>query len=370
MRSTILIPLFAAFASPTLSAQTDVVRTSDGKVHRRVEVTSATLDEVKFKRRGKETALAGKDVVEVIYSDSDDTYGRAVFAMGRRDYARAANLFEEAKGKSSRDVVKAYASFQAGVALYWAATSDASLANSAADKLESWTGTNGSHRNMPAALERLGQAWLLVGDADKANAAFAKLGTLAASKNLPVSWSARAKFGQGQAYVAKKDFSNARTAFVGASATLSTVDPKADPDAADLAVSAKVGEGECYIHEGRFREAENFFSQMEGNRSNPALAAAGTCGKAQALFEKALKDKDMGTVRQAQKEFAKVSATDLSDGDASAKATYFLARTLITLGKDKEGADFNQRAQSMLDQVMVNYPNSRWAVKARALKRG
>lgn len=352
--------------------ETDTIRRTNGQVLRRVEVVSETIQEVKYNRRGKEQTLAASEVSDIEWGEAGEAYQRGVFAADRGDFAAAANLFQETAEKSEREALKAHASFRAAEALYLAATTETSKAPLAARALGAWLAANPSHRRAPTGRHLLGKAWLLADSAEEAMNAFQKLEQDAGSLNLGGGWIARAKFGQAEALVHKADFGTARQAYVTASATLGTVDAGKDPEVPALLIAAKIGEGECYVAEKRFRDAQRFFAGLRdrAGRDRPGLAVAAACGEAQAAFEQALAKKDMRAVRDAQLRFARVSATDITDGDATAKALYYLGRTLLALGREGEGKDFGTRADAMFRSVIGQYPKSRWVVPARqALKK-
>lgn len=362
--------LFALGANARVTAQSDVIRKTNGQALRKVEVLSETADKVKFKVRKKEQTVNSTDVASIEYGGAGEVLDRARYASEKGDYTRSANLYQEVADSAKRDTLKAWASFWAARQLFLASAGDASQAGTAASTMESWLSSNADHRLSTLAHETLGQAQLAAGKTDEARGAFAALGKLAIDKNLGPMWVARGKFGEAQALVASGKFSDARTAFVAASATLSA-EVAANREAAELSVAAKTGEGECYLAEKRSREAQDFFRRLKSTASrNPMLAAAASCGEAQAVFEAAKGKKDVKAMRRAQTMLAEVSATDISDGDASPKAVYLLGQLILTLGQEHEGKDYLQRAKGMFRQVVTSYPKSRWALAARKALKG
>ncbi|MCB9890312.1 MAG: hypothetical protein H6832_06975 [Planctomycetes bacterium] len=352
------------------AAQDDLMRMRDGQTLRKIEVVSETLDTVTYKNGNKEETAASRDVSEIVYGGVGETLERAQYAADNGEFQRAANLYQEVADRSSRDAVKSWAGFWAARNLFFSAAGDVNLAQTAAGALASWIGSNGEHRLLPLAHETHGLALITAGKADEAQQAFAALGKIAQDKDLGALWVARSKFGEGQALVAGSKFADARTAFVAASATLSAQGAD-NREAANLATAAKTGQGECYLAEGRTKEAQDYFRQMQsGAGDNPMLVAAARCGEAQAMLEEAKSKNDFKTIRRAQALLAEVSATDTSDGDASPKAIFLLAQSILTLGEEREGKDFRQRAMSMLQEVVDNYGASRWAAQARSTLKG
>lgn len=368
---TIALAVLGGLALPQHStAQSDVIRKTDGQALRKVEILSETLDKVTYKARKKEQSVNAIDVAETSYGGVGEALERARYASEKGDHTRAANLYQEVADSAKRDALRAWASFWAARQLYLGSAGNPSASGVAASTMESWLSSNSEHRLVPLARETLGQAQLAAGKNDAAQSAFAELGKIARSKNLGPMWVARAKFGEAQSLIAGAKFADARTAFVAASATLSA-EVAANRDAANLSVAAKTGEGECYLAEKRNKEAQDFFRRLKSSASrNPMLAAAASCGEAQALFEAAKAKKDIKGMRRAQVLLAEVSATDVSDGDASPKAVYLLGQVIMTLGSENEGKDFRQRARGMFQQVVDSYPASRWALAARKALKG
>jgi hypothetical protein len=349
---------------------TDTIHTS-GQVIRRANVLSETLKEVTYKARKKDQSIPSSQVVSIEWGNAGESWQRALFAVERGDFAQAANLFQETATSSERASLKAHASFRAAEALFLAAASDPAKADLAANALDTWLAANADHRLSTQAQDVAGKAWLLAKNPDKALAGFKKLEADATAKSLGARATARAKFGQGQAMVAQKKFAEARTSYLAAAATLQAAGAADDPSLRALEIAAKVGVGECHIAQKNLQEAQRFFSGLKRQGVNdPGLAAAAAAGLAQARFEAAVAKKDVRAVLEAQSAFAEVSATDVMDGDATAKSLYYLGRCLLELGKDREGQDFGTRADAFFKHVIARYSGSRWALRARlALKK-
>lgn len=370
MKHAIFPALATLFLSAALVAQDDVIRKVDGSTLRKVEIVSETIDTVTFKNRNKDETLPANDVASVGYGGVGESLERAKYAADQGEFARAANLYQEVADSASRPPLKAWAAFWAARQLFLGSAGDKGLAATAASALQAWLTAHADHRLVPIARETLGQAQLAAGNVDEALAAFAELGNVARSKSLGALWTARGKFGEAQALVAAGKFADARTAFVAASATLSA-ESADNREAANLAVAAKTGEGECYLAEGRVKDAQDFFRRLASSAGNNSmLVAAARCGEAHAIFEQAKGKKDVSSMRRAQSLLAQVSATDISDGDASPKATFLLGQVTLELGAEHEGKDYLQRAKGMFQQVVDDYGSTRWAARARSALKG
>jgi tetratricopeptide (TPR) repeat protein len=365
VRSAPLFLAVAALAAPALAQGDEIVR-KDGAIIRGVEVASETLKEVTYKQGRSDETIPAIEVRTINWGNTPDSFARAQIAVGRGDLETAANLFAEAADRGEGAAFKVAARFLAVDALVKSAGAAPERARTAAQAAQQWVDANGEHRLAPNALVLLGNAQIAAGNGDAALAAFQKLEQMAMSNTLGPLWSGEAKYGQAIALTAKKDFSQARQVFTAAYAQVSRLDPKAEPDALALSVRIKIGQGEAFIAQGDLRGARSFYEELNSlGARDPAFRAASLCGVGQALLEQGKKENDANLLRQAQQKFAEVSATDLLDGETSAKALYLLGRTMLTLGSEKEGKDVSSRAIAIFRQVVQSYPNSRWAMRAR-----
>ncbi|MFQ5506623.1 MAG: hypothetical protein ACE5F1_17775, partial [Planctomycetota bacterium] len=351
----------------------DKITKTNGQVIRGVLVLAETLESITYSRGSKEQSVPAKYVQAIHWDPAPEAYARALFNMERGDFGTAANLFAEAADKSDRPALQADAGFRAAEALYLDASSEAAKAAQAAGQLKSWLDKNPEHRRMPRAYELLGESLLLSGELDHAIDAFGKLEKKVNDAGLGPVWLARCKCGLGRAYIVKKDFLKARQAFQTASASLSAQSESTDPEVLNLSIAARIGEGECLIAEGRNRDAQQYFDRLQSTarvKRNDALYSAALCGKGQAIFEAAAPGKKDRELRDAQLCFAEVTATDLLDGDSTAKALYFLGRTILILGKEHEGKGYSSMAEACFEHVTRQFRHSRWAFLARkALKK-
>ncbi len=365
IRSLGAVPVAAGRAS------TDQVIKVSGEVMKGVEVLSENLAEVTFKRRGKEEKLRASEIKTIVWGDTPSAFARAEIAADRGDYYTAANLFEEAASQSKREAFKAAAGFRAVQSLIRDAGANRQNAATASSAADAWVSAHAKHRLLPEALRLLGDGKMLAEDPKGAEAAYSKLEKLAGAEGLSTIWIGRAKLGQARALVEQKAFGRARQVYVSAYSTVSRLDPKKEPEAIGIGVTAKIGEGECYLAENRFQDAKSYFQRLQSEgRTKPALRTAGLCGEGHALYELGKKEKDAGKLRDAQQKLAQAIATDLLAGTTTAKALYFLGQTLLTLGEGKEGKDYAQRADLCFQEVADYHAGSRWAALAQqALKR-
>lgn len=345
-------------------AGSDRITTQKGKVIRRLEILKEGFEEITYKKSGKESKIPTADVQKIEWGDLPDSWERAEVAAEKGDWEKAASLYQDTANSTSRPAFGAAAGFKALQALLKTSSGDSSKAEQAATATQSWISSNPDHREAPEAMEMLGKLHLLAAKPNEALTAFKALEAAVNSKNLPTTWLARARYGQGQALTDQGQFEKARQAYGSASATLRNQDLSKEPVAQAIFVAAEVGKGETLMAEDKHDEALQYFRGMEMSATgNPALKTAASCGRAAALVEIGIAGKDHKKLRTAQDQLAKVSATDLLDGDSSAKALYYLGKVIRALGKDEP--DSSRKARRYFESVIHDYPDSPWALEAQ-----
>lgn len=360
--------VFAVCASaPLATAQNDVIVKKDGASLRGVEITTFTLEGIDYKRGGTDGKVLGHQIASVQWGGAPETFTSAQNALKRGDYANASQLFGDAAGKASRDVLKAEARFLQGKAAVGLAQSDKSAAADAAGVLRAWLGENATNWRVPEALLLLGRALRLGGLVDDAVTTLKQLDDRASAEAWGAIWSARAKYEMAIAQLGAGKALDARSSF---QAAASAAESAAKPDSPDLSelralqVNAKVGEGETYIADKNYSRALEFFRGV-ANSNDQELAAAGRAGEGEALFLMGQAENKPQTIRQAQIALARASVLDAAGGEVSAKANYYLGKCLRALGVAGEGDSFKARSDAYFDLVVRSYGDSRWAVAAR-----
>ncbi|MEC7583672.1 MAG: hypothetical protein VYE77_05090 [Planctomycetota bacterium] len=361
-----VLTLFAATAAATAQSSSDTLIKKDGSNLRGIEVLTFKLNEVKIKRGDKESDVPVHQVVAIEWGNVPDAFQAANAAMKRGDFAVAAEQFGDAANAASRVLVKTDARFLQAKAAVAAAASDPNAATSAVGTLQAWVTEFPEHWRLPEALLLLGRAQRMADLTAEAEQTLKDLSDRGGREGWGPIWSARAKYELAQTLMAQDNALEARGAFQSASAAADTAMSGAGADKAELRaikINSKVGEGETLLQEKNYQNAYDYFRRMASG-DDPALAAAGKAGEGQALFLGAGPDA-LDDVRRAQIALAEASILDAAAGEASAKANYFLGKCLLTLGREREGDSFQQRAEAYFRIVMRSYPNSSWAAAAR-----
>lgn len=364
----LLLPVALLLPATTATAQkiNDVVLKKDGARVRGVEITDFLLSGVRGKRGSDDFELPAHLVKDIEWSDLPEEFLAGKGAMGRGDFAAAAQFFGAVQ--SDRPLVKTDAEFfkvKAAIADIGADKASAALA---ASEMKQWVASNASHWRTPEALLLQGRAERLAGTAGAATTTLKDLDDRAIRDGFGTVWSARAKYELALTLVADGKSGAARTAFKSAGTAANTALNTGETDKGELQnlkTLARVGEGETYLIDKDFKKAESFFKSL-ANDPSPALKAAAAAGEGEAIFLGAIAADNANDLRRAQLALARASVFDSTSGESSAKANYYLGRCLLALGADKEGDSFKQRALNYFEIVYSSYPSTSWAGRARA----
>jgi len=364
---TLLLPV--AFLLPTASAQkiNDVILKRDGSRVRGLEITEFLFSGVRGKRGDDPFEAPAHHVMDIEWSDVPEEFLSGKAAMNRGDFQAAAQLFGAVT--SARPLVKADAEFFKIKSAIASIGSDRAAAATAAEHAKSWLSANANHWRTPEALLLAGRAERMAGTAGTATTTLKDLEERAITDGFGGIWSARAKYELALTLIADGKGTQARSQFK--SAGNSATDALATASATDksllqsIATLSRVGEGETYLLDKDYKKAESFFRQLAGAK-DPALKAAGRAGEGESIFLSAAAAKSHNDLRRAQLVLATASVLDSSNGEATAKANYYLGRCLMLLGPEKEGDSFKQRAQAYFKIVYTSYPTTRWAGLAKA----
>ena len=364
---SLLVPV-ALLLPNTLEAQNvnDVVLKKDGARIRGLEITDFLLSGVRGKRGSDDFELPAHLVKDIEWSDLPEEFLAGRGAMGRGDFAAAAQFFGAVK--SDRPLVAADATFFKIKAAVAGIGADKAAASTAAGYMKDWVAGNVNHWRTPEALLLQGRAERLAGTAGAAATTLKELDDRAIRDGFGSVWSARAKYELALTLVADGKAAEARTQFKSAATAAQTALSTGKTDVNELEklkTLASVGEGETYLIDKDYKRAESFFKSLASS-GGPALKAAAAAGEGEAIFMAALASGDTSGLRRAQLALAKASVMDSTSGEASAKANYYLGRCLLALGAEKEGDSFKQRAQQYFEIVYSAYPSSRWAGLAKA----
>jgi TolA-binding protein len=343
----------------------DMLVTTGGRRIRGIEITEMSASTIKYARGGETLDFPAISVAEVVWSDPPQAFllGRSAARTGK--FQDAANAFKEAADATKREVLKAEALYLEADALLRAAGSDQQKASFAADKLTVWINTYPTGYRLPDASLALGRATLAAGKPEQAELTFKKLASDALANNWGAVWSARAKFEEARALLAKGDLGNARSSFRQAQQSAQQAGGDApSPELLTLMAEASVGVGETMVREGQFDEALRYFRDLNNRAPNAAVRAAAKAGEGEALYLRAKDSGDADALRAAQVALAEANLLDPTAGEVTAKALYYSGMVLLALGPDHESSTFRQRALDYFASVTRDYSSTSWASRA------
>lgn len=313
--------LCAVAALPAQQKFKDTIVKKDGARLRGVEVVDMTWTSVTYKKGTEQAELPIASFASVLWHEPPESFAGAVAAERRGDFEAAANLYAEAAKASERKVFKVEAAFLSAQALLRSAgDKDAARANDAATALQGVIADAAKGVHVPEAKLLLGRALRVAGKGAEAEKALKEVEESSVRENWGFVWDAKAKYEKALAQLAQNKVADARSAYqsVGSAvdAALLNIPGNKDAELEDLKMQALIGQGETYVAEKNFDEAQRFFDGIvsKATGSNQALQAAALAGKGEATYMKALTTKDAALFRKAQIDLANANLLDTEAG--------------------------------------------------------
>jgi TolA-binding protein len=333
-------------------------------------VTENTLDHTTIAADGRDRKVGSSSVVRVVFGDVPPSYQEGVAYFDRQDFENAAAKFQvAASDASARAVVQASARMYAAQAWMRRGSGDPGAFAEAEKELERFLADHADDRQVPTARYLLGRAKWLKGDAVAAAEVLKSLYGEVQADQATKGYSLEVCYGAGvaaaQASLAGGDTDGARALFNEVATALTSVLAGMDATSptghalTTLQANARLGEGHCLLASGSTSQAKTFFQgQLNSASRSGAQRFGARLGLAEALFAE-------GRFREAEIEFAKVSAIDHSDRDRVARALVGLAECALQLA-DTSG---RQMAKTWLQTVQQRYGDTPSLIRARELEK-
>lgn len=330
------------------------------------EVQTDGLDQVVVKLRGSEKKYTASKVVRITFGTAPSSYRDALSYQAKGELDNALRQFRlAADDAEAREAVRAKARFLAGKVLMQTASvaSDASAYDEAISEFDRFLSDFGTSRLVPQARVLGARARLLGGKPQAAGELGATVfGELDASgKNAyTTDLCFRAGLAGARAFLYAGDTSSADALYKNIQGQLTTMMAEAEGDeraALDVyAQEATLGEGWSLLAEDKATQAASFFGGKLRGSLPASLVYNARLGLAEALL-------GQKKYREAQLEFAAVSALDPSSKDDVAQALVGLARCSQNL----PDSDSTERARVWLESCISQYGDTPAALKAREL---
>jgi len=329
-------------------------------------ITANSLEKVVIDRDSGNRSIDPANVQRVVFGDVPPSFIEGTAYFDRRLFAEAAKAFQLAAGDAAaRDIVKARARLSAAQAHLQHGAQDPSSFDLAKAEAETFINDYTDNRELPEARLLLGRAQRLSGDAAGSAMTYAELfgeadaGTSGYSKKICF----RAGVGAAEAYIGSGEADKARSLYNNLESVITTglADlGERSPDRREFLLlqnQARLGEGFCLLARGATSQARTFFTgRLDGANGNAPLRHGARLGLAEALLAE-------GKVREAQIQFAQVSAIDHTDRDRVARALVGLAQCSLKLS-DKNA---NQKAKRSLETVRDHYGDTPSVLQAQVL---
>ena len=338
------------------------MKTDSGKV------TEHSLARVVIEVNGREKSIDSANVERVSFGQTPASFqdGRSLFDRGEFESA-AVSYRKAADDASSSPVVAARARLLAGHSLLAAGAADPTQFDKARVELETFVSDHSDSLDLGHARWSLGRAQLMSGEPAAAAATFGELfgeipgGT--PNEGYRASRCLRAGIDAGHAWLAAGDAAKAGEAFRALESPMATALGTAEEGSAarfelqNLQAEARLGEGFVLLASDSVSQAKTFFNgQLGGANGDATLRYGAVLGLGEALLAE-------GKAREAQIEFARVSALDHTDRDRVARALVGLAEAAMKLPDEGSSA----MASTWLASVREQYPDSIWTTKAQEL---
>lgn len=334
-------------------------------------VVANNLDQVNVQVAGKETKFDSELVMRIAWGEIPQSYKDGRVYLNREQFPEAAAQFRmAASDSSSRDVVKASARLLAAQALLrWGASDPLHFAEAGAEaaKFQSDFPTN---REVPEARMLQARAkWMAGQPAEAAQIYKAIFRECKASGPSPgyqreVCFEAGLNAARAKLQLAPPDTLGARELFTnleqeaGAASAALEADSPARIRLSRVQDEARLGAGFAELAGGNSEQACTFFQDKLA-----AQAGVSDTTRYGAAFGLARALQAAGKLREAQLQFAKVSALEHNDRDRAAAAQVGLAETTLQLADP----DASSQARGWLDAVSKSLGDTLAAAKAREM---
>ncbi|MEW6073409.1 MAG: hypothetical protein AB1726_12565 [Planctomycetota bacterium] len=342
-----------------------------------IKVDSGTVTENSLQRTLVETPGGPRerksDLVErVIFGDVPTTFLDGTGYFDRGDFANAAAKFKLAAGDANaRPVVQAHARLRAAQALMRQGAVDPGAFAQARAEAETFLADFPANREVPAARLLQARATRLGGN-DKGAAELYRSLFMEGAGGTPTGGydladCHQAGLAAAAAFLAAGETAQAQEIYGTMNAALPEVLARLDAESPDrriflgLQSLARLGEGQVLLATGKAGQAKTFFDGQIKNAdiNNPDLVYGAHLGLAESMLAE-------GNHREAQLEFAFVSALDHVSRDRVARALVGLAQCADSLHDSTSAAD----AKAWLQDVCAHYGDTPAVLRAQEMLQG
>jgi TolA-binding protein len=358
------VAVLGAFALP--GARPDEILQKGAQRPFKGTVLSEDVSKVRYKLENvaQPQEIDASLVAEIKYDDAPEAYVKGRELLKKGDAENAANSFRLAlKAKTRNNWIAVHGNFHLGVTLQAWGAKDASRLKEAAATFAQLLKDFPECRFLPEALQRQGDALAASGDAAGAAAVYDRLAQVALDRKLGIAWEAEARLRKADAYAAAGMTKEAEAAYAQAGSFAESNAAQQKDEAVKNRLQAIVGraqlsQGAALLRNRKFLDARQFFERVAQAPGAPSeTVAAALNGVGEVLLEE-------GKARDALEQFARVRVRYYPVREETARATYFLGRSVLAL-KDAE-PNGRKKAADYFAEVVERYGDTPWAARARA----
>jgi TolA-binding protein len=303
-------------------------------------------------------------VAQVSYDDAPEAFVKGQEFLKKGDGENAVNSFRLAlKSKTRGNWINVHGNYHLGVALQMWGAKDASRYKEAAATFAQLLKDAPECRFLPDALRRQGDALAASGDANGAAAVYDRLAQVARDRKLGILVEADSMIRKADAF-ARAGMSKEAEAAYGQAGSFAESNAAQQKDETlkrqlqGIGGKAQLSQGTALLRNKKFVEAKQFFERVaQAPSSSPDVVAAALNGVGEVLLEQ-------GNARGALDQFARVRVRHYLAREETARATYFLGKTVLAL-KDAE-PNGRKKAADYFAEVVERYGDTTWADRARA----
>jgi len=359
-----MVALLGALAAPTAVADEILQRGAQRPF--KGTVLSEDVSKVRYRLENvpQPQEIDAALISDIQYDDAPEPYLKGRELLKKGDAENAANSFRLAlKAKTRGNWINIYGSYYLGVALQAWGAKDASRHREAAATFEQLLKDSPDCRFLPDALLRQADALAAGGDANAAAAVYDRLAQVALDRKLGIQWEAEARIRKAEALLNAGMTREAEAAFgqAGSFAESNAAQQKDEGVKRSLLAivgRAQLSQGATLLRNRKFLEAKQFFERVaQSPGATSEVVAASLNGIGEVLLEE-------GRPREALEQFARVRVRYYLVREESARATFFLGRSVLALKDDEPNG--RKKAADYFAEVVERYGDTPWAGKARS----
>ncbi|GEM_PF-3583030 len=351
----VLVPAAVLFlaAGALGGEEKDIILFKDHTEKKVDKVTEENYAHVKYINAGRTEQVKASDVEDVTYASAPQTFQNARGLMNSKKYEEAIESFKKAADASSADWIKPYTLYYRAHCHRKLGLREPSHYEEAAELYGTLLKEFPHTRFLAPALYYRGQALTQAEQYQEADKTFTRLTTEVSDKALEERWAHLGLVAQAHVKEAQGYYDEAFYKYESIYNTTRSTHPS-------VANKALLRKGLCLIKQKKFSQAKTYFQDLFRSASGEDIQAREIkAGAAIGLGHCFLNDDN---VREARHWFLKAMVLYFSE-EFTPEAMYYAGLCYEKLEKREGGA--KKRAKIIFSDLLIRFPNSQWAAKAK-----